>query len=174
MKPRPTSIRFLSAALPVVIVGLGWSALSAVLYAAGHVPSGPVFAAPRASYYAAQAGFAVPVILLQFWILLAVTGRVLGGLDADSLDAHRRAMALAFAVPLGLTWLLPDICAYAIAGFEALARVVRVAAPVTAALTFALVLRVLKRSFAASWGRVAVAALLGGIAQGFVGGLLLR
>ena len=71
-------------------------------------------------------------------------------------------MALAFALPLGVTWLLPDICAYAIAGFDALAFVVRFAAPVTAVVTFALVARVLKRSFAASLGRVAMAALLGG------------
>ena len=78
MESRRDPIRFLRAALPVVVVGLGWSALSAVLYAAGHAPSGPVFAAPRGVYYAAQAGFAVPVILLQFWILLAVTDRVLG------------------------------------------------------------------------------------------------
>ncbi len=114
------------------------------------------------------------MILLQFWILLAVTDRVLGGLDDASLERHQRAMALAFALPLGVTWLLPDICAYTIAGFEALAVVVRFAAPVTALVTFALVARVLKRSFAASWGRVAMAALLGGLAQGIVGGLLLR
>ncbi|HMR76372.1 MAG TPA: hypothetical protein PKD61_14715 [Polyangiaceae bacterium] len=162
---------FLRAALPVAGVGLSWSALSIWLALNGHEPSGPVFVAPRAMYYAAQAVFAPPVLLLQFWVLCGVCGLIAG---AKRGDLPLQALSTAFAAPLFFLWLLPDAVAYGVWGFGALTQVVRIAAPATAVVTVLLVARHLKQRLALSLGRAVLAAVGGCVAQAVLGGAVLR
>lgn len=162
---------FLRAALPVAGVGLSWSALSIWLAMDGHAPSGPVFVAPRAMYYAAQAAFAPPVLLLQFWVLCGVCGLVAGVKRAE---LPLQALSTAFAAPLFFLWLLPDAVAYGVWGFGALTQVVRIAAPATAVVTVFLVARHLKERLSLSLGRAILAAVGGCVAQAILGGAVLR
>jgi hypothetical protein len=162
---------FVQSALPVAFVGLAWAALSLWLHQGDHVPSGPVFVAPRAGYYAAQAAFALPVLMLQFWVLIAVCALV-AGVKRSALPMP--ALAKAYALPLFFLWLLPDALFYALWGFEALARVVRVAAPITALVTVLLVARSLQTLPAVSVRRATFAALSGSLSQAIVGGAVLR
>lgn len=159
----------------VLVAGAIWAALCLLLYRAGHAPSRALVPIARADYYLYQACFVVPLLLAQWRLASAVAQRVaraLGGHGAASLLSDRLAPAL--ALPLILLFLVPDLLAYAWLGFGALAKLVRITAPLSFAGSVWLGSRAVRRVHALGGGRAFAAALLGVLAQALLGGVLLR
>ncbi len=103
----------------VLIVALGWSGLSYALGASGHTPSGP---SPFGdAHYEMQAWLLTPVLFIAAlgfgWVSWRGLGR--GELPwGEWLPGAVRVYALA----LGVGWVLPDIVAYGLGGFDAVAK----------------------------------------------------
>lgn len=163
MKETPTK----SGALPVVIAGLGWAALSLVLAANGEAPSRPAPMIPGDMHYAAQAAFVVPLFVVSWLVLGAVAGRIAGVRVAAPLG-------YAYGVPLLMTWAIPDAIVLAALGFDALAPLVRVVATITALYTVFLATVAIRSVADVSTGRALAAALAGLVAQALVGAWALR
>jgi hypothetical protein len=159
----------------VAAAGLAWALLCAWLALEGHAPSVTLVPIPRESYYAAQALFVVPVVLAQYAVLGSVAhamARALGG------SGQRRAtfawLGPAFALPILLVLVIPDVLVLATAGFDALAALVRVTVPLLALTTWVTATVAVRRACSLSLGRAALAALVGLIAQAALGAPLLR
>lgn len=159
----------------VASAGLAWALLCGWLAVEGHAPSVTLIPIPRESYYAAQAVFAAPLILAQFALLGALTHRVaraLGG--SSSLRDTYTALGPAFASPIILLIVIPDVIVLTTAGFAALGSLVRVTAPLLALTTWVTVTVAVRRVCALSAGRAALAAVVGLVAQAALGAPFLR
>jgi hypothetical protein len=159
----------------VALTGAVWALFCWWLARAGHAPSRTLVPIPREHYYFAQAGFIVPLLLLQ-WALLSIVStrvsRALGG--SASVAASAAALASALYAPLIGLFLLPDLLVYVCFGFTALAKLFRFTAPLSFAATLYLATRQLARVQQLTTSRALLAALAGVFVQAFVGGLLLR
>jgi len=172
ISPRATFARMAGApakegAVPVVVAGLGWAALSLVLAANGEAPSRPAPLIAGELHYAAQAAFVVPLFVVSWLVLSFVAGKIV------RTDA-RAALGYAYGVPLLLTWALPDAVALGAFGFDALTKIVLAVAPLTSIYTLVLATIAIRASSDASTGRAFAAALAGLVAQALVGSWLLR
>jgi hypothetical protein len=156
-----------AGAVPVVVAGMAWAALSLVLAANGESPSRPAPFIPGEVHYLAQAIFVVPLFILSWLVLGAVASRVAGG------PTHA-PLGYAYGLPLLLTWALPDAVALGAFGFESLASLVRVVAPLTALYTLVLGTLAVRAATGCSSGRAFAAALLGLVTQALVGAWALR
>lgn len=163
-------------ALGVVIgTGLLWAALSVALHAGGHAPSATLVPIPREQYYLWQAFFVTPLVVAQ-WLVLSATAqgvaRALGGRGEWGTTA--RGLAVAFALPLLVLFVLPDLLVYAIAGFDALASGMRIYGPAAAFVVLVGSTRVVGHVHDVSLPRAFVAALAGLVLQAVVAAPLLR
>ncbi len=152
---------------PVIAAGLGWAALALVLAANGEAPSRPAPFIDGEVHYLAQAIFVVPLFAISWLVYGAVAGRIAGGTTYAPLG-------YAYGVPLLVTWALPDAIALGTLGFDALAPLVRVVAPLTAVYTVALGAVAVRAATRCSVGRAVGASLGGAIAQALVGAWALR
>lgn len=115
----------------VVVQGVLHAGLSAWLAADGQQPSRPV---PLfEDTYAAQAFYVLPLLLVG-WVLSAhLASRVV----RRPFAAVAGRIGVALAVPPVVCWLIPDLVVYGLFGFAALGPLLRIAAPLTFALTLA-------------------------------------
>ncbi|MFW6049768.1 MAG: hypothetical protein ACODAU_01265 [Myxococcota bacterium] len=161
--------------LAVLAAGAAWAALCLVLAADDHAPSVSLVPIPRARYYLAQASFVVPVLLVQWGVCVGVArtvARRLGG--AGAVRPLANGLGLALGLPLLSLFVVPDLIAYAVAGFEALGPLVRVTAPLAFVATSVLATGAVRLAHGLGVGRALVAALAGVLAQAVLGGMLLR
>lgn len=154
----------------MVVAGLGWAALSLTLAMNGHSPSRPAPFIEAGWHYVAQSIFVLPLFLASWGLLSVVAGRI------AAVPTARVAPALGYAygVPLLFTWALPDVVVLFASGFDALAMLVRVVAPVTAIYTLVLCTMAVRVVADVGSGRAFAAALGGLIAQALVGSWALR
>jgi hypothetical protein len=163
-----------SGAWALVFVGLTWSALLLALDRGGHAPSFVLGPLPKERYYAAQALFVTPLLVLLAAVLAVVAhgaARALGGCGRLAQGAGR--LGLALAAPL-LLYVLVDAAVYAAAGFGALGPVARVGLPFAFLWTLALSALALRRVYGLRLGRALLAAFAGLLAAGALGGPFLR
>lgn len=159
----------------ILAAGGAWSLLCLVLAAGGHAPSATLIPIPREHYYLAQAAFVMPVLLLCWRVSGAVAHRVAGWLGGTGSETETlRRLAPAVAVPVLLLLVVPDLVVYVAFGFEALARAVRVTAPLSTLVTLVLATLAVRSAHAVSSARALGAALAGLVVQALVGGALLR
>jgi hypothetical protein len=170
---RPVGKR--AGATAVLAAGLLWSLLCGLLAAGEHAPSVTLLPIPRQSYYAFQAVVVVPLLFLLWRICATVadrTARALGG--GAPAGASLGGIGLALGVPLCAAMIVPDLIVYGLYGFSALARLVRITAPVAAIVTLLWATLVIRGIHRLSAFRSLVAAFAGVVAQGVVGGIVLR
>jgi hypothetical protein len=164
-----------SGALFVLAAGGAWALLCAALAIAGHSPSVAVVPIPREHYYAAQAVFVVPLLLVS-WLLCSTiaerVGRFLGGQGGFVPAANGIAPAL--ALPLIVVFVVPDAIAWALLGFDGLGAVVRVTGPLSFLAMLVLATMAVRAASSLSYGRAFVAAFAGVFVQGALAGVLLR
>ncbi len=159
----------------ILLVSVLWSALCLLLFAGGFRPTRGVAFIPHAQHYLWQAVL-LPSVLVFAWLVGAgvadAVGRALGGRSA--LPALRTTLGLAWAVPVALLFVVPDLLVLVVAGQAALAPAMAWYAP--AAVLWALVLGHLAVRHATGLGGPAAAAvvLAAYAAQGLVVSLVVR
>jgi hypothetical protein len=123
----------------VLLVGVAWAALSVLLFAGGYRPSRGVAFIPHAQHYLWQAVL-LPSLLVFGWLVGAgvadAVARALGGPPA--LAALRATLGLAWAVPIGLLFVLPDLVVVVTRGHAALATAMVWYVPAALLWSFAL------------------------------------
>jgi hypothetical protein len=155
--------------------GLGWALLSAVLAAGGHAPSRVLLPVPRESYYWLQAVIVVPVLFGACFVGARVAHRAalaLGG-SGDGADSER-IVATAVAIPIAFLLVVPDLAVYFAFGFESLAKLVRVTAPIAGVVTLALATRGFVRGHGLGVVRAFGAGAAGVFTQALLAGIVLR
>lgn len=163
------------AAFAVLTAGACWALLCGLLALGDHMPSRGAWGIPREQHYWAQALFVTPLLLVQWLCCAAVVWCVLGGARRGvgfAQVAGRLGPALAW--PLCALVLLPDLIGYLIAGFEALARLVRITGGLCLVTSMLLVARSLRVLGGVTRARAGVASALGVIAQALLGAVWLR
>lgn len=159
-----------------LVLGVAWAALMALLAAGGHRPSaahGLPMSADR--YYAVAALYLAPLCVALWWLLAAVTHRAarrLGG-HADA-AALRAALGPAWALPLLLALVLPDIAVYLAAGHAALATALPFYAPLAVISCAVACTRATARVTGLGAGRAFTAAAAGLLAHALPAALLIR
>jgi len=148
----------------VIAATLLWSALCVALHLAGHVPSGPT---PVGGWYGVQAVLLWVVLPAQSWTV----GRIVGRLTTRS-EAARPVGAEAFATTV-LCFVLSDIVAWMVVGFDDLGGVLRWTAPAALIIGLARGTRLL-RAHAISPGRALMALVVGFGVAAVLGGPFLR
>lgn len=149
---------------------LAWLAI------AGEAQSGPLLVPiPRASYYAWEAVFVLPLRLAMALVFAgsahAIARRLGGsGTFVDTFDHGARALALPFLA----LWLSPDVALYATGGFERLTAGVRFTAAASTLGTLVLAVLAVRRTHTLSNARAFAAAVVGLVAQAVIGATLLR
>lgn len=163
------------AAIPILVAGAGWALLCLMLARGGHAPSVTLLPIPKQHYYLAQAGFVIPLLLGLWWLCVIVTHRVAKALGGSGNSAElARGIALALALPILLCVVVLDSLVYLMFGFEALARLLRVSAPIATVLTVAVATRTVRDTHALPTTKALLPALAGVIVQALVGGIALR
>jgi hypothetical protein len=161
--------------LALLAASIAWAVLCLVLALGGHAPSVVLIPIPRESYYLAQAAYVVPLSFVLWGICSLVAQWVatkLGG--SGSLVQTARGMAFALAAAIGLALVIPDLIIYGAFGFSALARAVRITAPLMALTATLIAARAVRDGHALSWPRALASGASGVLAQGLVGGIFLR
>lgn len=157
-------------------LGVAWASLMALLAAGGHRPSaahGLPVSADR--YYGVAAMYLAPLCVGLWWWLSAVTHRAarrLGG-HGEAADL-RAALGPAWALPLLLGLVVPDLAVYLIAGHAALARALPYYAPVAVIACAVACTRATARATGLDAGRAFAAAALGLLAHALPAALLIR
>ncbi len=163
------------AAAPLAL-GIAWATLMALLAAGGHRPSaahGLPVSADR--YYGVAAFYLAPLCVALWWLLAAVTHRAarrLGG-HADA-AALRAALGPAWALPLLLALVLPDLVVYLAAGHAALGRALPYYAPLAVLACAAACTRATARVTGLGAGRAFAAAAAGLLAHALPAASLIR
>ena len=181
LSPGPTFRRLAESprgrgASPIWILGAAWSLLSLCLAVQGRQPSGPAGPPfPAESYYFWQTLF-LPPLLYGLWRFLTWTtaslARSLGG-EGDP-DALGNVLGYAYAVPVLVSLVLPDLWILLFWGFERLSRAMMYYAPVTLIWTLVLCTLGVRTVFGLSWVRAVTAALGGLMAQAMLGAVWIR
>lgn len=167
--------RFVRAHALLLLAGLVWSLFCTILACAGHAPSFTMLPIPRDQHYAVQALLVVPLLFGQWRLCLFVVERLTRERAAhaqhDTLGAR---ISTAIGLPLLALFLLPDVITYALAGFSALGKLVRLSAPISFVVTVALVARAVRRERGITPPRALVVALVAVLAQALLGAPFLR
>jgi hypothetical protein len=172
---RRLALRRWSGLSAVVVAGTCWALLCGMLALHGHAPSrAGLWLEPR-HQYAAQAGFVIPLLTLQWLLCCGVTARLLRtfGAQVDWIATANR-LAFALALPLIGLLLVPDLVVYAALGFGALGKLLRVTGPLCLLASIATATLALRALVPLSTARVCAASTLGVLAQALLGGLWLR
>jgi|GEM_PF-4900515 len=152
-------------AIALLAVGAAlWSVLCVGLHRAGHAPSGPT---PLDGWYGVQAALVWGVVPLQGWLVGRVGAR-LSGVAPDG----RWSGAVGFGTAVVL-FVLTDLVAWQVVGFDGLGGVLAVTAP-TALVVGVGVGAWRLRNHGATVGRALLAMLGALVVAGVVGGPFLR
>lgn len=120
------------AAAAMLASGLVYSVFSSWLYLAGHQPSFTGNPIPQEHYYRWQAAFLPPWLLLA-WLASSTAAHGLSRLlgDASRWAAMASPLGLALSVPLTLSYVIPEMIVFGLAGHDALITAMRITGPLT-------------------------------------------
>lgn len=159
----------------MLVLGAVHAAFSLLLYLSGHSPRRGIPGLAGESHYLYQAIFIIPLYCVLFWIggLVAhSTARRLSG--AGSRPASLAVFGVAYAIPMIVLFLLPDIAVFLALGFGAIGKAMRWYAPVAAIACMWLGAVGLSRVHGIKTRYATVAVFTGFVAQALVGGFFLR
>jgi hypothetical protein len=155
----------------VIALVAAYVALSLVLAWQGAEPRRLLLPVPR--YYVFQAGILFPLFVGLVALFVAITRRLSGVSAAHSPEPWVDVLAPAYAWPLLVAFVLPDLAVTLLFGHDQLAAAMRLYAPIAPLLVLAASVRAV-RALGASWPRAVVAPLVGLVAQALAGSLVLR
>jgi hypothetical protein len=164
------TLRRVASRPSVIGLAAAYVALSLALAWQGAVPRRLLLPVPH--YYLFQAVILFPLFVGLVTLFVGITRR-LSGVEAASPEAWVDALAPAYAWPLLLAFVLPDLGVTLLLGHEQLAAAMRFYAPLAPLLVLAASIRAVRR-LGASWPRAVVAPLVGLVAQALAGSLVLR
>ena len=160
--------RLIVGAASVVGMALLFAAFDVWLYLDGHQPSFTGNGIGAEHYYLWQAVFLTPLMFIG-WLLFGgvahATAQKLGDGDGD-LSATAARLGRFYGASIGLLYVLPDIIAYAIGGFDALAPVMKVTTPLCFFALVTLSTWSVHASHEISWPGAVVSVFSGLIVQG--------
>ena len=159
----------------MLVLGAVHAFFSLLLHLAGHFPRMGIFGLARQDHYLYQALFVIPLYFVLYWIggfVAHATACRLSG--SGSRQASLAVFGVAYAVPMIVLFLIPDIAVFLTLGFEAIGKAMRWYAPVAAIACVSLGAVGLSRLHGIKTGRAAAAAFAGFVAQALVGGFFLR
>lgn len=163
-----------SGAAAVALTGMGWGALSLLLWSAGRPARFVLLPVGGHDWYLIQGVLMLPVLTILWWVFASVAHRLARALGGEGpREGTFAALGFAYALPLGLH-VGAEMTAYLFFGFEALGMVARVSMPVAALWVWALsagALRVIHRIGVA---RAVAASLAGLLVQLVLGAPVLR
>lgn len=182
-RPRRTLAALAELRAPVVglyavlMLAGTYSVFCLLLWSQGHAPSRPGALGLIAAegYYLFQAALMpllFPVLWLVFSGVVHLVARGLGGRGA--IRAGLTALGFAYAVPLTVAYVLPDLLAFLVFGFEAMVLGMRVYGPLALLWTLGLSTVAAKAAYKLPTPRAAAAVCVGFIAQGVLGGIFIR
>ncbi len=129
----------------------------------------------RSNYYLGQALWVIPVLLFG-WVVVGgachLLSRWAGGKGTRA--SMLACAGYAYAVPLAVVFVIPDIVAYLGFGFASLARLVRVTGLVLVVAEWALMSRAVVAAHQLAWSRAVPIALLALLVQAVLVGPVLR
>ncbi len=159
----------------MLVLGTLHAAFSLLLHLAGHAPRMGIPRLGRENHYLWQASFVIPLYVVLFWIGGLVTHFVARRFSGSgSRDSSLAVFGVAYAVPMTLLFLVPDVAVFLAFGFGAIGKAMRWYAPVAALACLWLGAVGLSRAHRIGTGRAAIAVFAGFVAQALVGGPFLR
>lgn len=180
-RPRAT-LRVLAAqrstrpgASAIALLGVGWTALLLLLWAGGHAPSVVLLPIPRGDYYLAQGLAMMPLLTALWWLSSQIAhrlARAAGGTGSEG--GARSALGFAYAAPMLIAHVVPELVAYLAGGFETMALVGRFTLAVAALWVLALSTAALRVTHGVRVPVALGAAFVGLLAQALVGGVVIR
>lgn len=159
----------------MLVLGAVHALFSLMLHFAGHTPRMGIPGLAREGHYLRQAIFVLPLYLVLFWIGGLVTHALARRLSGSgSRDASLAVFGVAYAVPMTVLFLLPDVAVFLTLGFAAIGKAMRWYAPVAAIACIWLGALGLSRAHGMGSGRATLAIFAGFLSQALVGGFFLR
>lgn len=155
--------------------GLVYSVFSGWLYFAGHQPSFTGNPIPQEHYYLWQAVFLPPWLVLA-WLASSTAAhglaRLLGG--ANRWSSIASPLGLALSVPLTLSYVIPEMIVFGLAGHDALITAMRITGPVTLIWWAVLIWKAIRAATAHSAAKCVLITLVTLMIFGVVVALLVR
>lgn len=160
---------------PVLALGALYAAFSLLLHLGGHAPSVTLVPIPRERYYLWQAGFVAP-LFVALWLVYGVVAHGLARLAGGqgTAGATLGVIGIGYAVPVALLFVVPDLAVYLVAGHGALAKGMRVYAPLAGLGCLSLCAAGLRAAHGLGPMRAALISVAGFVVQGALGGIVLR
>lgn len=159
----------------MLILGAVHAVFSLLLYCTGHAPRMGIPGFGRENHYLWQAMFVIPLYQALFWIGGLVSHSIAHRLSGSGRrDASLAVFGVAYAVPMTVLFLVPDIAVFGILGFDSIGKAMRWYAPLAVIACVWLGTLGLSRAHHLRAGRAGLAAIAGFVAQALVGGAFLR
>lgn len=162
------------AAASLSALGAVYAAFSFLLYRAGVAPRAVWLPIDPPAYYLAQALFVAPLFVLLTVLYVAVVRAVLPARAEVGFRAAYFRLAPAYAWPLLVLFVVPDLLVFLSQGHAALPRAMRYYGPLAPLAIVALTVARARPLFGVGTGRAALAAFAGLVAQAALGALVLR
>jgi hypothetical protein len=164
-----------SGASAIALLGIAWSALLILLWSGGHAPSFVLLPIAPESYYVLQALVMLPLLTGLWWIHSEVAHRLCRAAGGSGDEGGvRTALGFAYAAPMLVVHVLPELVAYAAGGWTLMAMVGRVSLPLASLWVWALSAAALRVAHRVSLPVAIGASLAGLVLQAIAGGLVIR
>jgi hypothetical protein len=164
-----------SGASAVALLGIAWSALLILLWSGGHAPSFVLLPIAPESYYVLQALAMLPILTALWWIHSEIAHRLCRAAGGSGEEGGvRTALGFAYAAPMLVAHVLPELVAYVAGGFELMAAVGRVSLALAALWVWALSAAALRIAHGVRLPVAIGASLAGLLVQALAGGLVIR
>lgn len=164
-----------SGASAIALLGIAWSALLILLWSGGHAPSFVLLPVAPESYYVLQALVMLPLLTGLWWIHSEVAHRLCRAAGGSGDEGGvRTALGFAYAAPMLVAHVLPELVAYAAGGWTLMAMVGRVSLPLASLWVWALSAAALRVAHRVSLPVAIGASLAGLVLQAIAGGLVIR
>ena len=163
-----------SGAAAVALTGIGWGALSLLLWSSGRAARFVLLPLDGHDFYLVQGVLMLPLLTVLWWVMASVSfalAKRLGG--EGQRDGVFAALGFAYALPLGLH-VGAEMTAYLLFGFEALGKVARVSMPLAALWVWVLCAGALRVQLGLTTSRAVLASFAGLLAQLLLGAPILR
>lgn len=174
VSPLPARPRWLGAGPALAALGVSYAVFSFLLQRAGASARAVWLPIAPESYYGAQALFVAPLFVGLAAIFTLVTRAVAAPRQEVSFRDAFESLAPAYAWPILLAFVLPDLVAFHVVGFAGLGKAMRLYAPLMPVLVMIATTIRARALFGVSQVRAFAATFAGLVAQGVVGASVLR
>jgi hypothetical protein len=164
-----------SGASAIALLGISWTTLLMLLWTGGHAPSFVLLPIPRADYYLVQALTTLPILTGLWWLSSEIAHRIAraaGGTGGEG--GVRTALGFAYAAPMLVAHIVPELAAYLAGGFRTMALVGRASLPIAALWVWALSAAALRVAHGVRVSVAIAASFAGLFVQAMAGALVLR